>query len=209
MKIRTLIHRTALIAFVFFAGAANFLQAEELANSDSLAAAAKVYPITLESALRLADERNTEIARHLETLERAVLAEKATYMEWLPTIRVGGSYVKQDGALQATGGGVANVNREATYGGLGAGVIGSGLPSVAGASVEVDLAKAIFEPLAAKQLKVAAEAADEVTHERVLLQVAEAFYRLLRAHQAVAISREAMAEAGATREGDGQLCGFR
>ena len=42
--------------------------------------AGEVYPITLETALRLADERNTEIAIQLEEQKQSVLDEKAAYL---------------------------------------------------------------------------------------------------------------------------------
>jgi outer membrane protein TolC len=155
----------------------------------------EIYPITLETALRLADERNTEIAIQLEEVKQRVLDHQAAYLEWLPTLRAGGSYVNQDGALQETNGRVGDVNRNARYAGLGAGAVGSGAPLLPGASLEIDLAEALFHPLATKQMKVASEAASDVTHARVLLQVAEAYYRLVRAHQAVAIATEAKGEA--------------
>jgi outer membrane protein TolC len=164
-----------------------------------------VYPITLETALRLADERNTEIAIQLEYVKQRVLAQEAAYLEWLPTLRAGGSYVNQDGALQETNGQVGDVNRNARYAGLGAGAVGSGVPLLPGASIEIDLAEALFQPLAAKQLKVASEAASDVTHARVLLQVAEAYYRLVRAHQAVAIAKEAKGEADKLAEVTGDF----
>ncbi|MFV1995164.1 MAG: TolC family protein [Verrucomicrobiales bacterium] len=153
------------------------------------------YPITLEAALRLADERNVEIALQIEEVKRAVLAHKDAYLEWLPTLRAGGSYARQNGALQETAGLVSDIDRDAQYSGLGVGALGSAAPSLAGASLEIDFARAIFEPLVAKQRKLASRAENEATRARVFLEVAEAYYALTRAHQSVGITAQAKAEA--------------
>jgi len=145
--------------------------------------------IDLPSALRLADERNTELAIQLQRVEHAALEESAAWYQWIPTLRLGASYSWQNGALQETSGDVMDVERNSRYEGLGAGVVGSGLPARPGLSLSVDLAEAIYAPLAAKQRHNAARFEEQSVRLDVMLDVATVYYELVRAARKLAITK--------------------
>jgi outer membrane protein TolC len=151
--------------------------------------------IDLPATLRLADQRNTELALQVEKLNHAELDVDAAVYQWIPTLRLGHSYAWQDGALQNTNGTVANVERNARYTGLGAGAVGAGLTSRPGLSLNLNLAKAFYEPLAAKQKRLVVTAASQAVRLDVTLAVTEAYYDLVRAVRAQVLAKEATAHA--------------
>jgi outer membrane protein len=138
-------------------------------------------PIDLPSALMLADEQNTDLAIQLQKVERAALEKSDAWYQWVPTLRVGAGYSWQNGALQDTSGNISNIERNSSYAGFGAGAAGSGLPSRPGLSMNLDLAEAFYGPLAAKQQHKAARFEEESVRLKVMLEVAAAYYDLVRA----------------------------
>lgn len=149
------------------------------------AAHAQPQPIDLPTALRLADEQNTDLAIQIQQTTRAELDKAAAWYQWVPTLRVGASYGWQDGPLQETGGNVADVERNSRYAGLGAGAYGAGLPVRPGLSAGIDLSEAIYAPLAAKQRFRAAQLNEESVRLRVMVDVAAAYFELARATREV------------------------
>ena len=156
-----------------------------------LTAAAHAEPllIDLPTALRLADEKNTDLAIQIQRVAQAELDKSAAWYQWVPTLRVGASYGWQNGALQETDGTIIDAERNSRYAGLGAGTYGAGMPSRPGLSVGIDLSEAIYAPLAAKRRFRAAEFGEESTRLRVMLQVASAYYELVRASREVQVAR--------------------
>ena len=71
-----------------------------------LATAAHAEPllIDLPTALRLADEKNTDLAIQIQRVTQAELDKSAAWYQWVPTLRIGASYGWQNGALQETDG---------------------------------------------------------------------------------------------------------
>ncbi|VGO20059.1 TolC family protein [Pontiella sulfatireligans] len=164
-----------------------------------LAAAAHAEPllIDLPTALRLADEKNTDLAIQVQQVELAEFDKAAAWYQWLPTVRVGASYGWQKGQLQETDGTMTDVERNSRYGGLGAGASGSGMPLRPGLSAGVDLSAAIFGPLAAKQQFQAAMLGEESVRLRVMLDVASAYYELVRAFRELEIAELSAENSGA------------
>ncbi len=154
-----------------------------------------VMPIDLEAALRLADDQNLDIALFYEHVEQASMDLSSAKYLALPTIRAGGSYNRHSGPLQETSGQVIDVDRDSRYLGLGSGAVGAGNPQVAGISIEVDIADALFEPLVAKQQLSATRAASTVNRHNVLLQVASAYYRLVQRHAELVIANQSLQRA--------------
>lgn len=64
---------------------------------------------------------------------------------------------------------------------------GAGDPSPAGIGLQVDVAEAIFRPLAARQNHAAVEASAVANRHQVLLEVATAYLLLLQSHGEAAI----------------------
>ena len=151
--------------------------------------------IDLPTALRLADRQNSALALQVEQLNRADLEVDAAWYQWIPTLRFGQGYAWQDGALQNTSGTVTNVERNAHYTGFGAGAIGSGLPTRPGLSLNLNIARAVYEPLAAKQQRHAVTSASQAVRLRVTLTVTETYYDLVRAARARTLAQEAAAAA--------------
>ncbi len=81
-----------------------------------------------------------------------------------------------------------DVERNSRYAGMGAGAYGSGMPVRPGLSAAIDLSEAIFSPLSAKQYHQAAQFGEDSTRLRVMLNVASAYYELIRSTRDVEIS---------------------
>ena len=152
-------------------------------------------PIDLAAALRLADDQNLDIALYYEHVEQASMDLSSAKYLALPTIRAGGSYNRHSGPLQETSGQVIDVDRDSRYLGFGGGAVGAGNPRVAGISIEVDIADALFEPLVAKQQLSATRAASTVNRHNVLLQVASAYYRLVQRHAELVVANQSLQRA--------------
>ena len=157
--------------------------------------AAGVLQIDLASALRLADERNLDVAIYVERVAEATakLAQARTLA--VPTLRIGASSNRHDGNLQETSGNVVDADRAARFRGLGAGAVGAGDLQASGLSLGVDLADAIYQPLVARQNRAAAQAASVANRHAVLVATASAYFEWLRARDESRIVVEALQRA--------------
>jgi outer membrane protein TolC len=146
------------------------------------AAAPEVLEIDLAAALRLADERNLDVAIFLERVAEAsaVVARARTFA--IPSLRVGATRDRHEGTIQETSGQVVDIDRASRFRGVGT-------------SLSVDIADAIYAPLAAKQTRAAVAAAASANRHRVLLDVAAAYLRLLHARAEGAIVDGTLARA--------------
>jgi outer membrane protein TolC len=141
-----------------------------------------VLRIDFASALRLADERNLDVAIYVERVAEATakLAQARTIA--VPTLRIGASSNRHDGNLQETSGNILlDADRAARFRGLGAGAVGAGDLQAPGLSLGVDLADAIYQPLVARQNRAAAQAASVANRHAVLVGTASAYLEWLRA----------------------------
>lgn len=154
-----------------------------------------VLNIDLASALRLADERNLDVAIYLERIAEASAKVALARTMAVPTIRVGGSYNRHTGNLQETSGQIVDTERASRFTGLGAGAVGAGDLRAAGLEVEVDVAEAIFAPLIAKQNRTAATAAAAANRHQVFVDVAAAYVRLLQSRTEAEIVERALQRA--------------
>ncbi|MCA9720084.1 MAG: TolC family protein, partial [Myxococcales bacterium] len=150
--------------------------------------------IDLETALKLARVSSPRVAamRAAEDAARADLA--AARVAWLPTVRLGASYHFLDGAIQESGGTRLSLQRSAAFVGSGAGAAAAGPTPLPGVSLHVDLASAIFDPLARKQDVRAMEAVTRAAEADVALAVSVAYYELVRQHGRLQIARQATQE---------------
>jgi outer membrane protein TolC len=157
--------------------AAAFAQSAAAQPSD----ADEVLTIDLARALRLADERNLDVAIYVERIAEATakLAQARTLA--VPTLRIGASSNRHHGSLQETGGNVVDADRAARFRGLGAGAVGAGELQAPGLSLGVDIADAIFQPLVARQNRAALQAASVANRHLVLVATAGAYLEWLRA----------------------------
>lgn len=149
-----------------------------------------VLRIDLAAALRLADERNLDVAIYLARVAAASARLKQARSLAVPTLRIATSYNRHDGPLQETGGVITDADRVSRLVGLGAGAVGAGDPRLPGLSLDVDVADAIFQPLVARQDHTAAEAAADANRHAVLLDVATAYFQWLQARAEGRIAEE-------------------
>ncbi len=151
--------------------------------------------IDLATALRLADQRNLDVAIYVQRVAEASarLSEARTLA--IPTLRAGSGYNRHQGPLQETGGQVLDADRASRSFGLGLGAVGAGDPRLPGVSLDVDVADAIFQPLVARQNQAAVEAAADANRHAVLLDVAAAYVDWLAARANVQAASDALERA--------------
>lgn len=157
-----------------------------------------VYPIDLPTALRLAGADNLQIALAAERVNQAAARAMAARVLWIPSLNAGVVYNNHSGRIQATEGEVLEVSRSSLFVG-GSAVLGNS-PATGGGGiprmfVDLSLADAIFEPLAARQLVRATVADRTATFNDTLLEVGIAYLALVRAESQVAIAEEAVRNA--------------
>lgn len=157
----------------------------------------EVLKLDLPAALRLVDERNTELAVRIEKVFQSELEQNEAWYQWFPTVRAGVGYSYQDGSLQNTVGNVSDATRNARSGGLGVSGSGAGLPLYPGLSLEISLADAIYAPQIASQNLQASKAEREEIRFLKTLEVTDAYYNLLLAQQAIQLEEQSLSEAAA------------
>lgn len=156
------------------------------------------HPLNLNSALQLAGANNLQIAMAAEHVRQAVARLDGAEVMWIPSLNVGVGYNAHIGRLQATDGSIVEVNRESLF--AGGGPLLQGAPLTGGSGgparffVDISPADIYFEPLAAKQAQVSAQAAECVVFNDTLLNVAVAWLDLQQAQSQLAIADEAIAE---------------
>lgn len=157
-----------------------------------------VRPIDLPTALRLAGASNLQIALARERVNQADARALAARTLWIPSLNAGVVYNSHEGRIQGTEGEVVEASRSSLF--TGAAAVMSTTPATGGGGnprmfVDLSLADAIFEPLAARQLVRASAADRTTTFNDTLLEVAAAYFSLVRAQSRVAIAEEAVRNA--------------
>jgi outer membrane protein TolC len=141
-----------------------------------------VYAIDLPTALRLADAQNPQIQFARERIRAAQAEFELANVLWVPSLNAGPFYNRHDGQLQDIRGRVITVSRSSLY-------------AYGGASARFDLADAVFQPLAARQLVATTMASERVATNDVLLAVALDYWELVRARAGVVIAEESLRNA--------------
>jgi outer membrane protein TolC len=130
-------------------------------------------PIDLRTALRLATTSNLDIAQARAVLDQAAAARQRAVSRVLPNVSGGATYLDHDGRIQKADGNILNSNR-------------TSLAVGATPSLTLDIADAVFLPLAARQAENAARAASVRVTNDTLLAVADAYIAMLRAQRRLA-----------------------
>lgn len=151
--------------------------------------------LDLATTLRLVDERNTDLAIALETIQQAEIASKQAWYQWLPSVRAGLAYSEQKGPLQQTDGRIIKVDRQADSFGIGVPFSGAGLAPVPGIALEVDLADAIYDPRIAAQNETIARANREETRFLRAMDAVQGYFHLVLAAKSVDLHEQALEEA--------------
>jgi len=158
---------------------------------DQSQAATNSYPLDLASVLMLADGQNPQVGLARERIAEAYSQVKRADVLWLPSLRAGMNYNLHEGSIQDVAGNVFNTNRSAAYGGLGAGNLGAGSPSVPGLLANFHLTDAIFQPKIARHQASSRQFAATAARNDILSDSAIAYLELLRAERRLAIAYEA------------------
>src|SRR5262245_42467731 len=128
----------------------------------------RLLPINLPTALQLAGARPLDIAVASERVRIAAAQLDRARVLWLPTVYLGVDYLRHDGQIQQVAGDVFTTSR-------------GGLLLGAGPSAVFAVSDALFEPLAARQVVRAREAALQTARNDSLLAVAEAYFNVKQA----------------------------
>lgn len=157
-----------------------------LAASGPLAAqpasGTNVVEIDLPTVIRLADERNLDVAIFLARIEAADARLRQARLSAVPSVRVGTTEDRHDGTIQETSGNVIDADRASRFRGVTAGI-------------SIEVADAIFRPLAARQSRTAAAASSTANRHQVLVQVAASYVRLVQAHAELDVVSRVLARA--------------
>jgi outer membrane protein TolC len=159
---------------------------QPLSASDSIGVAApsmpesrdRPLPITLPSALQLANVQPIDIQLAAQRIEVAAAALERAKVLWVPTLYLGGDYFRHDGQVQDVAGNVAGTSKQSLM--LGAG------PSMVFA-----LSDAIYAPLVERQVVRAREAGLQTARNDSMLAVAEAYFAVQQARGELAGAEDA------------------
>jgi len=138
----------------------------------------QALPINLPTALQLANANAIDIAVASQRIEVAAAQLQRAQSLWLPTIYLGPDYYRHDGQIQETPGPVFGASRSSFMVG-------------AGPSAVFAVSDAIFEPLAARQIVRAREAAFQTAINDTMLAVAEAYFGVQQARGELAGDQDA------------------
>ena len=163
------------------------------------------YPLDLGGVLGLADGQNPQVILARERINEAYAQVDRADILWLPSLRAGVNYNKHEGPIQDVAGNVFNTSRGALYGGLGAGAVGAGSPSVPGLVANFHLTDAIFQPKIARYQASSRQFAATSARNDILCDSAVAYLELLRAEQRLAIAREAREKTNRVAELTGEF----
>jgi len=127
-----------------------------------------VLPINLPTALKLVNARAMDIAIASQRIAQAGAQLKLARASWLPTVTMGGDYLRHVGKAQDIAGSIVDPHRSSFMAGAGVNAI-------------FTPADAYFAPLAARQM-VRARAADlDTAANNSVLAVAEAYFHVQQA----------------------------
>ncbi len=142
----------------------------------------RVLPIDLPTALRLADANNPTVALARERINEAYAHLQQAQVLLLPNLQTGPAYLRHDGLLQDTAGGIFGTSKWNFFEG-------------GGASLSVETSDALFAPLVARRLLEAQSASAQGVANRVQLDAARRYLDLLEAYGALAITTETLENA--------------
>jgi outer membrane protein TolC len=144
-------------------------------------------PINLATALRLAGARPVIITAAQASVEVAAANLARAKVTWLPSVYVGASYYRHDGATQGQSGSFF-VNSKDQF------LAGGGLVA------KFATTDAVFGPLAARQVLRAREIDVQTARNQALLAVAEAYFNVQQARGHLAGTQDVVDKAEALRD---------
>ena len=169
-----------------------FVPAEAGINADATAAPAQNYPVDLPAVLKLTGADNWSVRLAEERVREADAGLTAAKSMWFPSLNLAVGWNKHEGPLQAAAGQVIDVSRGSLFAGGGAVVQNSSLTGASNGpsrmQVDLSLADAIFQPLAAKQKVKLAHSSHNRVFNDTQLEAGLAYYDLVAAQGRFAAS---------------------
>ena len=136
----------------------------------------KSLPITLATALRLADARPVVIAAAQASVQVAVQQLAKARVEWLPSLNVGAGYYHHDGSTQGQSGNFYDNTKDQFLAG-------------AGVTARFAMTDALFAPLASRQVLRARQIDVQTARNDALLVTAEAYFNVQQARGRLAATQ--------------------
>lgn len=149
-------------------------------------------PIDFGTALALTQGQNPSIAFTQAQISHAFAQYEAARVLWLPSIRAGMNYNKHEGRIQDVVGNNIETSRGAAFGGLGAGAVGAGSPTVPGVYMQFHLSDAIHQREIRGFAYDARRFDNSAAFNDQLLETSLVYLSLLSAHQQTAIAKESL-----------------
>jgi outer membrane protein TolC len=146
------------------------------------AAESNTYPIDLPTALRLADANNPTAGVARARVREAVAQLDRVRLAWIPNLTFGPSFFYHEGIDQNRRGDIFSVAR-------------GNFSLLAGPTLRVDLADALYLPLVARRGVQSAAARSRAVANDIQLEVALAYLDLLELHGLLAINADILARA--------------
>lgn len=157
------------------------------------------YVIDLPTVMRLSGTDNWGVRLAYERICEAQARLDAAEVLWLPSLNLGIGYTKHDGQIQATNGQVVDVSRSSLF--VGGSAVTADAPATGGSGgparlfVDLSLADAIFQPLAARQNVNVTRSSHTKVFNDTQLEASLAYYDLVAAQGMLAITVENLTDA--------------
>jgi outer membrane protein TolC len=132
-----------------------------------------VLPIDLATAIRMAGTSNLDINRAREVVTQSRIQLERAHLLLLPNLSIGSTYFNHQGKIAKTEGNIIEANKDALFVG-------------GGPTMSVSFADAVFAPLVARQTADATRVGARRIHNDTLLNVAEAYFAVMRARRRLA-----------------------
>lgn len=145
-------------------------------------AADRPYPITLPTALALAQVEPIDIQIAQQRLQQALAQEERANVLWLPHVYFGASYNRHDGQLQDVVGEVFGTSKQSL-------MVGAGPTAV------FAFTDALYGPLAARQELSARRAGIQTAANDVMVAVTDAYFNVQQARGEWAAAQDAVTRA--------------
>lgn len=154
----------------------------QLGNPVTVGDDVEVLPIDLPTALRLVNASNPTVALAQARVTEAFARLQQAEWYWLPDLRSGPTYLRQDGRNQGSHGEIFDISKSNLFEG-------------AGLVMSFRLSDALFGPLVARRLVEAQSAQAAAVSQTIQLETALAYQDLLAVYGRLAINRDTMARA--------------
>jgi outer membrane protein TolC len=151
-------------------------------NVAAVAEADRPLPITLPTALALAQVQPFDVQIAAERLQQALAQEQGARSLWLPSLSAGVAYNRHDGQLQDVVGNILSTSKQSLFAG-------------GGPTATFAFADAIYAPLAARQIVDVRRQGVQTATNDVMVAVTDAYFTVQQARGEWAAAQDAAGRA--------------